>query len=94
MDGLNKIREIMKQITTADNGEKILELEQAVKGIEEEYQKKEQELTKMKDKFVDVISNYGISPAKQEAETPQQDEPIDIDEALVKAFNNVMKGDK
>ena len=89
---MRDLNEIIKDLTTADNSDKIIELQQAVKGIQDSVKAKEEELSKLKDKFINVVNNYGyVPPSNKEDNTAEEDEPMSIDEAIVKAFDEVNK---
>lgn len=89
------INEIIKKITTADNAEDIIELQKAVKGIQDSVKAKEQELSALKDKFINVVNNYGYAPSnKEDNKAVEEDEPMDLDKAMLEAYKKVNQGGK
>jgi hypothetical protein len=55
---------------------------------------KDEELSKLKDKFINVVNNYGYAPSNKEEKVIEEAEPMSLDDAMVEAYKKVNQGGK
>ena len=86
---LSRIKDNMKDLTSADNIEKIASLDKDINSLNECYTKQGEELQKTKDSLVNYVKETGFTKPSEDVDpTPKE---ISLDEAFNNAINNLKK---
>ena len=86
---LSRIKDNLKDLTSADNIEKIASLDKDIDSLNECYTKQGEELQKTKDTLVNYVKDTGFTKPSEDADpTPKE---ISLDEAFNNAINNLKK---
>ena len=86
---LSRIKDNLKDLTSADNIEKIASLDKDINSLNECYTKQGEELQKTKDSLVNYVKETGFTKPSEDVDpTPKE---ISLDEAFNNAINNLKK---
>lgn len=86
---LSRIKNNLKDLTTADNVEKISAIDKDIDSLNEAHTKQGEELQKTKDSFVNYVKDTGFTKPSEDIDpTPKE---ISLDEAFNNAINNLKK---
>lgn len=84
---LSRIKNNLKDLTNADNVEKISALDKDIDSLNEAYTKQGEELQKTKDSFVNYVKDTSFTKPSEDA--PIEQKEMTLDEAFNNAINKV-----
>ena len=88
---LSRIKSSLKDLTTADNIEKISAIDKDIDSLNEAHTKQGDELKKTKDTLVDYVKNTGFKKPSEDVDpTPKE---LTLDEAFNEAIKNLKSKD-
>lgn len=85
-DSMAKIKALFKENLTADNTEQITAMDKEVDNMHEEFNKLKEDYSKLQDKYVDLVKNTAFKDV--DSNSNEGSEPLSIDDALIKAYND------
>lgn len=84
----NNLRAVLKELTTADNAEKIASLAKIVDEADEAYKAKDEELIETKSALVDFVKNTSFTKPQEDIVPPDKPEPT-LDEIMLAELDKI-----